>query len=580
MTSNALPTIHTNKQSSMEEVLISLGVSKKIIDSVLLRVKYTKENLPAAALDMGLISPEIIAQAIAKRHGHPYMAPSNINRIDPAISNQFPLDTFGGFVPIKVAENKVIVAVDSMENANRARHSFHEHSCELAIASGHTIQAIFRQFFSNSKRDFFQALDKYINARLNVKDEDNLDTHLEDVYCTLLRHACYYGASDIYIWRSASAGMIRLKKDGRGELLCAVPLPVYESIINALVSKVSQSDKLKREPQEAKIDKSFVSDAKLKLYYDVFTRYNYRVQLYNAPDTDWTSTVIRVNDGQSTITDFKSLDFDAKSQMLIKEWLSAPTGLILVTGPTGSGKTTTLYSMLKEIDPIERPLFTVENPVEYRNGMWVQKVMASSGDRDEGEMSRLMLKSLLREAPSAILYGELRDDKELATNIMNASNTGHLVFTTLHTNSASRSVLRLLDMGVNPQSIAACLLGVIAVRLVGLLCEFCKEPDDRESTIEQLKDIYDPEKDASKIYKAVGCPHCNGHGYRGRKMLYEIINGSRITKHIQHGSTFSEIEKDGLFGDSMWSRGLAMVANGSTSIDEVKKNIFNPHIDV
>jgi len=195
-------------------------------------------------------------------------------------------------------------------------------------------------------------------------------------------------------------------------------------------------------------------------------------------------------------------------------------------------------------------------------------------------MARLMLNSLLREAPDVILFGEVRRDKELLDNVMDASNTGHLVLSTLHTNRAALTVLRLLDIGADPKTVASCLMGILAVRLIGILCPHCKEPDVRQQSVKAMDSISSYDSN-TVIYRAVGCPHCNGQGYRGRKMVYEILNCGRVQDLIEQGAkSIKEIEQRGLVGSSMWNRALMLVAKGETSVDEVEKRIFNPELGV
>jgi type II secretory ATPase GspE/PulE/Tfp pilus assembly ATPase PilB-like protein len=574
----------TRKTISITEALLEMGVNKTHIQYVTERVKSTKEPLDKAAMDMGLISPELVARAISNVSNFHYFSPTDVEFIDKDEmmgfllnkDSSFNIGKYNGYIPVGIKDNQLLIAVSSVEQINEARNTFFDYSTNIVIASPQTIQKVYRMFFSDTKSSFFEALRNFTKS----SDEEDRQKVLEDFYCNLLKHGCYYGASDIKMWRSSSAGMISLKKEGRGELLCSISTEEYNSILELLKMKTSNSDKLKQEPKESKIDRTFVSDSAYKNYADIFDRYVFRVQLYMAPDTEWISTVIRINDSQSQVTDFSSLDFDEPSKALLRRWINSPTGMLLVTGPTGSGKTSVLYSLLREVDPISRSIFTVENPIEYRNGMWVQKLMEKSLGRDESEMARLMLNSLLREAPDVILFGEVRRDKELLDNVMDASNTGHLVLSTLHTNRAALTVLRLLDIGADPKTVASCLMGILAVRLIGILCPHCKEPDVRQQSVKAMDSISSYDSN-TVIYRAVGCPHCNGQGYRGRKMVYEILNCGRVQDLIEQGAkSIKDIEQRGLVGLSMWNRALMLVAKGETSVDEVEKRIFNPELGV
>jgi type II secretory ATPase GspE/PulE/Tfp pilus assembly ATPase PilB-like protein len=285
------------------------------------------------------------------------------------------------------------------------------------------------------------------------------------------------------------------------------------------------------------------------------------------------NVVIRINDGQSSETDFASLPFDPASARAIMSAIKAPTGLILVTGPTGSGKTTTMYSALREVDPIARKVFTVENPIEYHHGMWIQHELPRPKQEDgkahqtEGDVGREYLKALLREAPDVILWGEVRDDKELVRTLLAAANTGHLVATSLHTNSAPQAVLRLLELGANRDALASVLRLVVAQRLVAKLCNHCKVPDTRPETLKTLKEFGIHQ---ATPYIAVGCPHCGEKGYLGRAMIYEVMQGNKVRKLIEQGEAISKIEQEGVpKTETMWYRGLHMVSQGITSLDEL-----------
>lgn len=578
---------HNPRTMALHEALIELGANKTHVKYVIDRVKSTNEPFDRAVKDMGLISPELVAKAMGLVHRYDYFAPQQADTLDFTELDQFlkaklvgfRIETYRDFMPVGVQNGSLLVAVSAIESMKDARNDLHEFNIIFVFASLQTIQKVYRLYFSDTKSSFFRAL-KHFRA---VDSDDDRQGALETLYCSLLKHGCYYNASDIKMWRSHSAGMIAFKKEGRGELLCTITPDEYDTVLELLKTKTPNSDSLKNEPKESKIDRSTFSPAITKQYPDVFERYVFRVQLYMAPDTEWLSTVIRINDSQSQVTDFSSLEMDEETKFTLRRWINSPTGLVLVTGPTGSGKTSVLYSMLREIDPIERSVSTVENPIEYRNGMWVQKLMDKSNQRTESETARIMLNSLLREAPDVILFGEVRRDKELLDNVMDASNTGHLVLTTLHTKSAAATLLRLLDIGADPKTIASCLLGILAVRLIGILCPKCKTEDGRQEIIEAVnksKPTVEPEV-RQIIYKSKGCSHCNFTGYKGRKMIYEVMNCGRIQSQIEQASfSMKEVERMGLINKSLWERAMILVARGETSFEEAERRVFNPELEI
>ncbi|PZP48865.1 MAG: hypothetical protein DI596_16025, partial [Azospira oryzae] len=236
---------------------------------------------------------------------------------------------------------------------------------------------------------------------------------------------------------------------------------------------------------------------------------------------------------------------------------------------TGSGKTTTLYAMLKGIDPETSSIQSIEFPVEYRHGLWMQYEVPVVAE-DEGTEMAKRLKGLLRNAPNVILIGEIRDEG-VARIALDAAHTGHLVFSTLHTNSAPSALLRLRRLGVGGEDLASALLGILAQRLVRRLCTRCREPDERPETAGLLKSEAGP----TIAFRARdgGCPACGGTGYRGRRVINELLHAStRVRELIERGATVGEIERNGIVeGGSMWNMGLRLVAAGETSIDEIMR---------
>jgi type II secretory ATPase GspE/PulE/Tfp pilus assembly ATPase PilB-like protein len=184
---------------------------------------------------------------------------------------------------------------------------------------------------------------------------------------------------------------------------------------------------------------------------------------------------VRLLDRQSNAAEFEALEFDSETSRKLKEYSQSKTGLVLVTGPTGSGKTTTLYAMIKQIDPTERWIQTIENPIEYRHGLWFQYEVPKAAGEEKGAAK--LLKGLLRNAPDVCLVGEVRD-AEVGNILLELSNTGHLVFSTLHNNNAALALTRLKNFGLDMYGLASVLQGILAQRLVRTLCRHCSIEDN------------------------------------------------------------------------------------------------------
>ncbi|MFQ5703506.1 MAG: ATPase, T2SS/T4P/T4SS family [Gemmatimonadales bacterium] len=283
--------------------------------------------------------------------------------------------------------------------------------------------------------------------------------------------------------------------------------------------------------------------------------------------------VVRVLDSSRTVLSLDSLGLAAAESQSIKDLLDNRDGIILVTGPTGSGKTTTLYSAIRHVQSEGVNIVTVEDPVEYRMGGIVQVQV----NEKAGLTFASALRSILRQDPDVVLVGEIRD-KETAQIAVQASLTGHLVLSTLHTNDAANAVTRLIDIGLEGFKIASALRGVVAQRLMRTLCDTCKEV--WVEPIPRKLQKWIPE--GSPLYRAVGCPECAMTGYRGRFSIVEIL---RVTPEIERligaGATADRIA-DAAHADGMlalWDSGLAHVLRGESTVDEVLRVVDVPQED-
>jgi len=246
----------------------------------------------------------------------------------------------------------------------------------------------------------------------------------------------------------------------------------------------------------------------------------------------------------------------------VKKLLKSSHGIILVTGPTGSGKTTSLHSFLREVEEPHKNLITVEDPVEYKS----DKIAQIQVNEKVGLTFAAALRSILRQDPDVIMIGEIRDE-ETAAIAVRAALTGHLVFSTLHTNSAAATISRLADMGVEPFLISSSLLGILAQRLVRILCSECKEED---VLAEEFAKDYNLDPN-SKIYKAVGCKACGYTGYVGRKSIGELLIMDNNIKDLLKTTTDEHTIKMALEerGLKTLSKQLSLLLkNGETSLDE------------
>lgn len=567
------------RAEQMGAILEKLGVSPSRVHFALEREKLTKEHLSQIMRDFNFLSSENVARALAIQANLEFFPSDKVDdiKIDKAALEELQLDmpVYQGFAPIYFdpAKSKLVLAVSDAQNISTAANRFFKYKTTVVIASEGTIQMVFRKYFSSTEAAFDRELHKYQEI-VDSRDQDieSAPGLLRDLFGALLRHACTQKVSDIHMHMTEHVGLIKLTMDGVSTIFRSIPQDLYSRIMTRLISdgKVKQED-LRSGMKEASVEWNAADAA---LFDDVFSRYGFRLQLGEAKGGY--TAVIRILDRNANASELSHLDFDDWTSTQLKHIVATSAGLMLITGPTGSGKTTTLYAILKEIDPVTRSIQTIEHPVEYRHGLWMQYEISRTA-KSEGDEWGKMLKGLLRNAPKVILMGEVRD-ADTAKTLIEAANTGHLVFTTLHTNTAAMAVARLKKLDVDMDSLAGELLGVLAQRLVRLLCERCKVDDDDHETMRELSSTRNlaflGEYQPFRPFKASlrGCPHCNFTGYRGRKIVYELlVMNSAVRKTIETNSPTSEIARAGIrTGFSMWDCGLKIVARGLTSLEALR----------
>jgi len=286
------------------------------------------------------------------------------------------------------------------------------------------------------------------------------------------------------------------------------------------------------------------------------------------PTSHGENIVLRILDRRKGIVPLESLGLSDENLYAMKLMLSKPEGVILVTGPTGSGKTTTLYSVLSHINTPEINIMTMEDPVEYPMPMIRQTSISAAAKMGFAEGIR----SMMRQDPDVILVGEIRDDVT-ADMALRAAMTGHQVFSTLHTNSAVASIPRLSDLGVLPDILSSNLIGIVAQRLVRRLCEECKKPQDLGSLERTLLGLVENDTE-TRIFQPEGCEQCQGQGYKGRTSIIEILRISdNLRKLIAENTSAHSLRKA---ADEEGFRSLAddacrRVIDGTTSLDEITR---------
>ena len=559
---------------AIRSILIDMGVKPSHVRIAMDREQLTGEPLSRIMLDFGFLSGEQVAEALARQFDIPYFSANKVDQIDPAELRGISFRKFNNYVPVgRNADGDLVVAIPDATVMNEARNYFFTQTPPLRatfqMASDHVIQNVYRHYFARTEEAVDDAIARYREAAARTRKGEEEDAGLvRQVWLTLIRHACYSGASDIYLYKSEKAGLIKLKINGVGQMFRIIDDQLFERLLNKLVSENSvKAEELRREPKEAIV--SFHKDDEAA-HGDISSRFAFRLELTESRGTR--NAVIRILDRQASTTELERLGFDPDTYRAIRRISSIATGLFLVTGPTGSGKTTTLYAVLKRIDPVERSVQAIENPIEYRHGLWQQYEIRKDGSSSEGEEYNKWLKALLRNAPDVILVGEVRDTG-VAQILLDAANTGHLAFATLHTNNAAMALARLKALHVDMNTLASVLVGILAQRLVRLLCPKCRQPDTSPETAAALKAPYLAGATPTPFKAGEGCEYCGYTSYRGRRMVYELLEVEHeVQQLIETDSTPSQIARAGIPPDrTMWACGLRLVATGITSLEELQR---------
>ncbi len=364
-------------------------------------------------------------------------------------------------------------------------------------------------------------------------------------------------ASDIHLEPEESGVAVRYRIDGvlRQDMVLpkAAGVPLVSRV--KIMAQLDIADRLRPQDGRARVA---VSGNRVDL------------RVSTLPASQGEKVVIRILDQRSTVLSLDSLGLLPDEHQRIMELLQAREGIVLVTGPTGSGKTTTLYSMLRTVQARGVNIVTVEDPVEYRLAGIVQVQV----NEKAGLTFPAALRSILRQDPDVILVGEIRD-KETANIAVQASLTGHLVLSTLHTNDAASSVTRLVDIGIESYKIAAALKGVVAQRLMRRLCIHC-----REIAVGQVPErLHKFFPDQGSLYRAVGCPECSATGYRGRLAIEEILQVTdEVERRIAGNDSVDRINDAAKEGGmkSLWESGVQHVRQGETTIEELLRVLEAP----
>ena len=518
---------------------------------------------------LGFVAEKELTEFLSRQYGIPSIDLSS-TEIDPEIIKLIPEDVArkyqiipvsraGSTLTIAMADPSNIFAIDDVKFLTG-------YSVETVVASEAAMKGAIEQYYDVPEMDYGDVLTEFDETEMEVvQEEEDIDLSdlkkaVEDAPVVklvnlILTDAIKKGASDIHIEPYEKSFRVRYRIDGVLQEIMKPPLKLK----NAIVSRIKIMSNLdiaeRRLPQ----------DGRIKLKMGKNKEMDYRVSVL--PTLYGEKVVTRLLDKSNLQLDMTKLGFEDSALTNFLEAIHKPWGIVLVTGPTGSGKTTTLYSALTDLNKVSDNISTAEDPVEYNLGGINQVQM----HEDIGLNFAAALRAFLRQDPDIIMVGEIRD-YETAEIAIKAALTGHLVLSTLHTNDAPSTINRLLNMGIEPFLIASSTNLVLAQRLARKICSECKEV--LKMPPQALIDIgFSPEEVKSMVcYKGKGCAVCNGSGYKGRIALYEVMVMNETLKElVLNGVSAAELKRAAINEGMKTLRmsGLQKVQEGTSTIEEI-----------
>ncbi|OOZ40625.1 hypothetical protein BOW53_07055 [Solemya pervernicosa gill symbiont] len=550
------------------EILIEEGqITEEQLEKVLddQRESLTYHHLGTMMVEEGLISREQLHIALAHKFNIPYVSLREFE-IDDNVLSKIPSDLALQYNVLPLAENdgKLIVAIENpldWDALDAIRFNTNR-SAEVVVTSARDISLALNRHYSefdeNTPLDEFE-LSPVSGA--NAFEEESYEDDLEQqamqkpvvrLLNAIMWQAVRRKASDINIRPEKDRASVYYRIDGVLQFVRTL----HKSLLAPLVSRIKITGRMNiaehRLPQ----------DGHARLVKD---KHPIDLRISVMPTVHGESAVIRLLDKEVGLRPLEVLGFGEHEVDTLRDLITKPHGMVLVTGPTGSGKSTTLYSLLNEVKRQNPHIITVEDPVEYAMD-GVEQIQISNV---KGYTFAEALRHILRHDPDVIMVGEIRD-LETAQIANKAALTGHLMLSTLHTNDAISSVTRLIDMGVEPFLLSSTLLGAMAQRLVRVICEECKEVDTIDTKLRQTLGVSDDEI----FYRGRGCPTCSQSGYRGRVAVCEIFTVTPEIQQLIHANKGEQAIREALHKAGMttlFEDALELAREGRTTLEEAYK---------
>ena len=555
------------ERKRLGDILLEAGkISLAQLNRALETQRKTKRRLGEVLIDQGLLTEDEIADVLAQQ--------LSLERIDlektfveQDMARSIPKEVALKYtaIPIFMRDGKLVVAMNDPLNMLAIDDIcfITQKKIQPAVATKKQIEKAIEIYYS--KQDADQAIEE-LKREFTASVEESQRTGMElsdDVQAapavrltnSIINQAIATNASDIHIEPFEHHVAVRYRVDGVLFESNRIPQNLYSAVSTRIKIMAGMNIAEKRLPQDGRIELEVKGRS-----------YDFRVS--SLPTVFGEKIVIRVLDRTTFDYTRDKLGFTERENEMMDRIIRMPYGIVLLTGPTGSGKTTTLYSLLSEVNTPDKNIVTIEDPVEYM----LPGINQVQVNPKAGLTFAAGLRSILRQDPDIIMIGEIRDE-ETAQIAVRAAITGHLVLSTLHTNDAPGAITRLVDMGVEPYLAADAIVAVIAQRLVRKLCPNCREPYTAEGNEMMILNLDKP----VRLYRAVGCPACQNSGYRGRTAIHEVMMVGREHRNIiARGGSAEEIREVSISQGmvDLYESCRRLVLDGVTSIQEMVRTVY------
>lgn len=526
-----------NSGKKLGEILINLGMATSSQVTEALAIQF---DLPFVELDSMEIPPEIIA-SVPKAVCEEYMI--------------LPVKRSSRLLTIAMTDPLDLFTLDNLRFILNT-------DVECVLAPRESVEKGIKRYYGESSKgemdellgDLTQSDITFGRSEEVLRPEEVDDSPVIKLVTLIITEALKARASDIHIEPMQKKLRIRYRIDGLCHEIESPPKRLQGAVLSRVKIMADMDIAEKRKPQDGGIRINLMGK-------------DLDLRVSALPTTNGESIVLRILDKQEGLKNLDELGFHPDDYQKFRRIIKRPNGIFLITGPTGSGKTTTLYAALKELNRPDVKIITAENPVEYTlpgiNQSQVKEIIGLTFAR--------ILRAMLRQAPNIILVGEIRDT-ETAEIAIQAALTGHLVFSTLHTNDAASAITRLIDMGVKPFLVASSIQAIMAQRLVRTLCGHCKEPYEPEESELRAVGIRAEDIMGKTIYRNVGCEACKFTGFKGRKAVFELLEMSSANRELAfRKAPLSKIREQAILDGmvTLMQDGVRKVLDGITTIEEI-----------